>query len=557
MSKQGQFWVIDTEDDSKGNVYWVNYFNGVEHHSFNSSDRALEWLMRSEGEFWACNLEYDLINLFGALLEPLTVLTYGGFGLLKASVYGKPIQFRNTLRHWPLTVEEMGNRLGYPKLPFDPTNLEYCKRDCEVTWLFINSMFLKYEELGIEHIKATLPSTSLQFFTEKWCKVNWFRHADLGIWKFLARSRYGGRTEIFQLGEQRGYIHEYDLNSSYPAAMTHEEFPNLDTLRQVGKKVDFNKSGVVSCLVKAPNIEFPLLPYKEPESGKLLFPIGTFGGTWTYVEMRKALDLGYQILDIYDAIEYDLQPSPFKEYMTFIYHNRKVVYVEDELMGYTLKILMNALFGKWGEEGELQVISRGKRYVMRQVPKHSNMIWASYVLAYGRLNLYDCMIQASKVGKLLYTDTDSIFVKTATSKKPFPGSNVLGELSFKKTHGLAHFKLPKLYRVESKYKAKGIPSDKKNPEFPDRLKKAFFEEEVAEFMKPYRWIEAKKLHEQANVWRLVSKQVNSEYNKRLVLKNGATWPLTIGENRVINPIGNPVKNSKRKPKGRKLEKLEE
>lgn len=530
------FWVVDTEDDSKGHVYWVNFFNGVDHVSFDNPDRALEWLMLSEGEFWACNLEYDLINLFGPLLEKLTVLTYGGFGLLKASIYGKPVQFRNTLRHWPLTVEEMGKRLGFPKLPFDPTNLEYCKRDCEVTWLFINSMFRKYEELGIEHIKATLPSTSLQFFTEKWCKVNWFRHADLGIWKFLTRSRYGGRTEIFQLGEQRGNIHEYDINSSYPAAMKKEQFPNLDTLRQVGKNIDLSKAGVVSCLVKAPNIEFPLLPYKEPESGKLLFPIGTFGGTWTYVEMRKALELGYKILEIYDAIEYDLMPSPFKEYMTFIYGRRQEVKETDELMSYTLKILMNALFGKWGEEGELQVISRGKRYTMRQVPKHSNMIWASYVLAYGRLNLYDCMMRGAKAGRLLYTDTDSIFVKTNSKHKPFEGSNELGQLSYKGYHTLAHFKLPKLYRVDAKYKAKGVPNDRKNPQFPERLKKLFFEEEVAEFMKPYRWIEAKKLHEQANVWRMVSKQINSEYDKREILKNGRTWPLTIGENLVYNPV---------------------
>jgi len=122
------FWAFDTEDNSKGQVYWVNFFNGVEHVSFDNPDRAVEWLFSQEGEFWACNLEYDLINLFGPLMDQVCVLTYGGFGLLKASIYGKPVQFRNTLRHWPMTVEEMGVRLGYPKLPFDPTNLDYCAR---------------------------------------------------------------------------------------------------------------------------------------------------------------------------------------------------------------------------------------------------------------------------------------------------------------------------------------------------------------------------------------------------------------------------------------------
>lgn len=539
------FWVFDTEDDSKGHVYWVDFFNGVEHVSFDNSDRALEWIFLSEGEFWAVNLEYDLINLFGPLLENLCVLTYGGFGLLKASIYGKPIQFRNTLRHWPLSVEEMGQRLGFPKLPFDPTNLEYCRRDTEVTWLFVRSMFEKYYELGIEEIKATLPSTSLEFFTSKWCKVNWYRHGDLAIWKFLSKSRYGGRCEVFQMNQVVGNIHEYDINSSYPAAMKQKEFPNLDTMRHTGTNPDFSKAGVACCTVKAPRMEFPLLPYKDPESYKLLFPIGTFTGTWTYVELQQALKLKYTILKVHDSVEYDLMPSPFSEYMTFIYNRRQECKGKDELMSYTLKILMNALFGKWGEEGELQVISRGKRYTMRQVPKHSNMIWASYVLAYGRLALYKYMMQAVKYGTLLYVDTDSIFLKTHRREKPFPDSKELGELNYKACHRLAHFKLPKLYRVEDKYKAKGVPDDKRHT-FPQHLKKEFFDGEMAEFLKPYRWFEAKRLHEQANVWRTVTKELQSTYDKREILQNGKTFPLTIWENLVYKGGIKPTMKPKKK-----------
>lgn len=538
------FWVFDTEDDSQGKVYWVDFFNGVQHYSFDNSDRALEWLMMQEGEFWAVNLEYDLVNLFGPMLDPLTVLTYGGFGLLKASIYGKPVHFRNTLRHWPMSVEEMGVRLGYPKLPFDPTNLQYCQRDCEVTWRFIAAMFEKYEEIGIEEIKATLPSTSLQFFTSKWCKVNWYRHGDLAVWKFLAQSRYGGRCEIFQTGPVRGHIHEYDINSSYPAVMKSQRFPNLDTMQR-GKTIsDLEKAGVACCTVKCPSMEFPLLPYKAESGGKLLFPFGTFQGTWTYAELRKALELGYTILKVHDTIEYELMPSPFAPYIDFLYGRRQEVKGKDELMSYTLKILMNALFGKWGEEGELQVISRGKKYTMCQVPKHSNMIWASYVLSYGRLALYQYIQESFLHGTLLYCDTDSLFIKTNRKEQPFPGSSDLGKLGYKQHYKLAHFKLPKLYQADEHYKAKGVPNDKQH-EFPEHLKKAFFDGEVAEFLKPYRWMESKKLHEQANVWRTVTKQVQSEYDKRDTLLNGRTWPLKIESNLVYNQVQKPGRKRKR------------
>lgn len=544
------FWVFDTEDNSEGRVYWVDFYNGVEHVSFDNPDRAVEWLLCQEGEFWAVNLEYDMINLFNALLDKICVLTYGGFGLLKASVYGKKLQFRNTLRHWPMSVEEMGIRLGFPKLPFDPTNLAYCQRDTEVTWLFIRAMFERYYELGIKEIKATLPSTSIAFFTESWCKSNWYRHGDLSVWKFLSQSRYGGRCEIFQLNPVYGSIHEYDINSSYPAAMRDCPFPNLDTMVQGIKVPNWEKAGVACCTVSSPVREFPLLPYKDPESRKLLFPVGQFTGTWTYVELKKAIELGYRIDQVHRAVEYDLMPSPFSEYIDFLYNRRLEVKGKDELMSYTLKILMNALFGKWGEEGELQVISRGKRYTMRQVPKHSNMVWACYVLAYGRLNLYECLLKASKKGRVLYCDTDSVFVQTGSSEKPFPDSKKLGELSYKGLHRSAQFKLPKLYHVDDTYKAKGVPDDKK-AKFPGHLKKTFFEEGVAEFVKPYRWVESKKLHEQANVWRTVTKQLQSEYDKRQTLLNGRTWPLTIGENRVYNVDHKPPVKTKR----RELKKL--
>ena len=519
-------WTFDTEDNSKGSVYWVNFYNGTEHVPFSNPHRAIEWILQQDGDFWAVNLEYDLINLFGPLLDRLTVLTYGGFGLLKATVYKKPVKFFNTLRHWPLSVAEMGDRLGFPKLPFDPTNLIYCQRDCEVTYRFIMEMLERYRGLGIEQVNATLPSTALKYYLEKFCKVRWERHGDPKVWNFLARARYGGRTEIFYTKPVEDTVYEYDINSSYPAAMRAERFPDLDTCVTHPQTPDFSKEGVATLTVKAPTCEFPLLPFKSKEGGKLLFPMGRFTGSWTYPEIRQALKLGYTIEKYHGAIEYNSIASPFKEYIDHLYGQRKLMKGKDELMSYVLKLMMNSTFGKFGEEGELLVISRGVRHMLCQVPKHSNMIWAAYILAYGRLNLHTCMLKASEKGMLLYVDTDSVFVRC--TNKPFEDSRELGELAYKATYRYAHFKLPKLYRVDDHYKAKGVPLDKRHPEDLERLKREFFYDGVAEFMKPYRWIESKKLKEQANVWREVTKQLTATYDKRTMFKDGTTEPLSMG-----------------------------
>lgn len=521
-------WTFDTEDDSAGHVYWIDFFNGREHVSFDHFHRAIEWMLDQRGDFWAVNLEYDLINLFGPLLDQLCVLTYGGFGLLKASLYGRPVKFFNTLRHWPLSVAEMGARLGYAKLPFDPTSLIYCRRDTEITWLFIEEMCKRYVELGIEEIKATLPSTALALFRDQFCEVSYLRDPSLEVWNFLAQARYGGRCEVFYTKPITGAVFEYDINSSYPYAMRTENFPDLDTITVDPKTPDLDREGVGTLTVRCPTMQYPLLPYRRPDDGKLLFPTGVFTGAWTYPEIREALRLGYTIEKVHRVIEYDAQPSPFRKYIDFLYHKRLQVKESDPLMAYTLKIAMNATFGKFGEEGDLQVISRGKRYSLHQIPKHSNMVWAAYILAYGRLNLYQYMRQATKKGELLYVDTDSLFIKTQSGRKPFTDSPVLGSLAFKGCYRFAHFKLPKLYQVDTTFKAKGIPSDRQNPAFPDRLKKEFFYDGIAEFLKPYRWLEAKKLKEQPNVWHTVTKELRATYDKREVRKDGSTWPLKIG-----------------------------
>lgn len=521
-------WAFDTEDDSAGRVYWVNFFNGVEHVPFDHPHRAAEWILEQRGEFWAVNLEYDMINLFGPLLDKLCVLTYGGFGLLKATLYGRPVKFFNTLRHWPLSVEQMGERLGYPKLPFDPQNLAYCQRDCEVTWFFVRAMMDKYRELGMESVGATLPGTALKFFVSRFCQVAYQRDPDPEVWDFLCHARYGGRCEVFFTKPVESRVYEYDINSSYPAVMRSECFPDLSTLRKHVKRPRIDTAeGAAWVTVKAPPVHYPLLPWKSPETGKLLFPVGVFRGTWTYPELREALRQGYQILDVHRAMEYDPMPSPFAAYIDFLYTKRQAVKGVDELMSYTLKIAMNSTFGKFGEEGDLQVISRGTRYTLSQVPKHSNMIWAAYILAYGRLKLFTYMMRAAERGELLYVDTDSVFVRA--HRKPFgEGSSDLGALALKGTYGFAHFKLPKLYRVDAHYRAKGVPLDRHNTADPERLKREFFYDGIAEFLKPYRWLEAKKLKEQANVWRDVTKQLNATYDKRQVLPSGRTLPLRIG-----------------------------
>ena len=157
---------LDTEDDSQGTVTLINFFDGLEHVTFagpGMRERAWGWLQTVEPAWvWACNLEYDLINLFGDWLGKLTTLQYVSAGLMRATSREARVQFFDTLRHWPASVENMGREIGLHKLEatFDWSVdymrsglggalsfiglLTYCRRDTEIVWRYVVAMLERY-----------------------------------------------------------------------------------------------------------------------------------------------------------------------------------------------------------------------------------------------------------------------------------------------------------------------------------------------------------------------------------------------------------------------------
>lgn len=103
-------------------------------------------------EVWACNLEYDLVNVFGDWLGRICTLQYTSGGLIKATFRDRPgLVFRDTLRHWPVGVKAMGEIIGLPKIDVAGKfiDIEYCRRDTEIVWRFVMAMIKKYDRLGL------------------------------------------------------------------------------------------------------------------------------------------------------------------------------------------------------------------------------------------------------------------------------------------------------------------------------------------------------------------------------------------------------------------------
>ena len=561
---------LDTEDDSKGVVKLIDFYDGENHHSFpvhknttpeQQQNLAVNFLLDlgTNLDIWCTNLQYDLINTFGQDLSCLEI-SYVGSRIISARLPNTKVFFKDTLNHWKISVKEMGKRIGLEKLEDDlfdkkkiPTMdqlITRCHRDSEITYHFVSTMKAHYESFGAK-LKATIGSTALEFFNKNYYKHTNKRHIKTKDIEFMLKGYYGGRTEIFFNKPVEGNIQYWDFNSKYPDVMHKNPYPVIGKDCYIKtKKPDLTRIGVMDVTVSCPlDLYLPYLPCRA-DNGSLLFPVGEFRGHWTYYEINEAVKLGYKIIKIHDCIEFTRGTFyPFKDFVWDMYSKRQAAEkVGDQLLKDAFKLVPNNLYGKYGQGrdftqlvpyvgpeqlkagdavlGDMVLLkSRHKHF-----PVHTNMIWAMMTTAYARHDLYNGMRDVLKAGGLLiYCDTDSIIFES--NMAIFKNSNELGHLKSEGDFKYAWFKLPKLYHLIKAdnthiYKAKGIP-------YRDNKGEQYFNLGSATFERPYKLREClrrnlspkRKIKLIPNYWHEVTKFDKKTYDKRNVLKNGETSPI--------------------------------
>jgi len=164
----------------------------------------------------------------------------------------------------------------------------------------------------------------------------------------IRASYFGGRTEIFKIyGKNLKY---YDVTSLYPTVMHNKFFPVGKPVKVAGMSIaDF---GVCKVTVKAPDdLDIPLLPYRMPKTGKLLFPKGEWTGFYCTPELQKAKSLGYEI-----TVHYGYKFKPAKLFVEYVDEMFKLKNNSAKnSVDYTVsKLLMNSLYGKFGQRRERQ-----------------------------------------------------------------------------------------------------------------------------------------------------------------------------------------------------------
>lgn len=401
------------------------------------------------------------------------------------------IEFADTINYVAYGVEKLGSIIGFDKItppdwlgkkrPQNRTEWETLKkynvRDAEISAKFMVFVQETIIDLGGE-MQLTSASTSLNLFRRKYLKRYWVKESSVtkrDVEPLIRDAYYGGRTEAFA----RGYIKDanyYDINSLYPSVMRNE-FPlpqSAEYIREPAAYLIKVYHGVSTVKIRAPkNIHIPLLPKRHND--KLMFPRGTFTGSYNHVELRAAMKLGYKILEVTKQLIYTEVFSPFKEYVEDLYEKRLEYQQQGSPMQLVVKLMLNSLYGKFaqstvedvritrleGLSNKEIVKSLGKNYdalydydthILTKKEKQSKGVFifpimSSYCTSYARLKLYEYLQKYNP----LYCDTDSII-----TFDEIPTSAELGAMKLEMRIDEGVLVRAKFYRANEYIKIKGV-----------------------------------------------------------------------------------------------------
>ncbi len=272
--------------------------------------------------------------------------------------------------------------------------------------------------------------------------------------RFIRDSCYGGRllhyrkyfekdVTLINGKTSRGLV-SLDGNSLYPSAMFKGMYPigkpHVMTDNQCSPFIlrKFLEDGIMFIAeveLDAGNIRYPLLPYKT-EEGNLIYRAGKFTGVYNSVDLREAMNDGYELKKVLRGIFWYESSRIYYNCIEFMYNERLKLKKEDNPMEYVIKIIVNSMYGKnlemidnetiFTKEEEIKdKISTSELLKNGQYQHNVNLLnpiyrkplhLGSFILSYAR-KIMNNFIRKIGVENVFYSDTDSVYVPIESVEK--------------------------------------------------------------------------------------------------------------------------------------------
>lgn len=619
---RANFWTFDTETESLkgekfivGCIYQPSTRKGHEptYNIFNSIQEIVEFLNNYSRCFSKTNNHkgnYQNIFVHNLTFDIRFLLQYAtdhncGISISHMAAGSKDLVVELTLNNFvfrfidsvQLTLigqQELEETLlkkiiKYKGIKFDekklPTQAEYVRRvksDVDGLYQSLKVYFkLLHQLFGINtndrHL-ISLSRLSLKAFRTKYitkglynpfCHYNFqertyqIRHKDL-LMKIYS-SYFGGRTEI----NKRRIIDNaycYDVNSLYPAMFT-KDYP----IGKVWQRTVFNGVELRQCLDTYEGFmegslhewysDLPILPGKDSQN-RTVFSYGEKKGVYPFPEIRYGLS--QSLLQIHYPVRLILfkRGNFFNGFGEDCFAKRKEFIKDNNPLQFPLKIIMNSLYGKFGQKlqqpGQSYLSAAdyadfmiGKKQLGDFIPKTATKVHlitkgsinvikyennnnikpfymphiASYVTSYARIELHQAMV--ANYNKLAYVDTDSLWTEDEAQVNI---GDDLGEWKLEKICTHAAFMALKCYAYQAEelvIRIKGLSKKMITSasfscvkDFHQRFSSVLYQEDSR-----YNTIKQSLIMSNSFVSsHRRTKEITGLYTKRKVISNGDTVP---------------------------------
>lgn len=489
---------------------------------------------------WATNLEYDLVNLFGSERIREVLLRFGKTALVGATWRGHNVEFKDTVRHIPASVEELGRLVGLKKINLRMRSDQMrarCIRDAAITYRTARLIGKVYRVFG-EYPRLTLPSTAYHIWHKHYFKRPVYLPSD--EIRFAARDAYhGGRTEAFSIGNF-DHVNVIDVASMYPWALTAGPMGvPWGPFQRVGANEALTSLGLYRARVTVPHGILPPLPYRTKDG--TVYPAGTWTAWYMGEELAYAQSVGVRV-QVVEGFRFLSEVEPFADYVKMLFKKKSRA---RGAMRAVYKLMLNGTYGKFGQGGErVMCIPAEMLLDMKNPPQDfriwcglvfyrkkekpppwGNNLWAAVTTARARIKLHREMARLIARGcRVLYCDTDSVVFLGKSPRYPEKASRAglfetRGQyrqilIVGKKEYGLRVG--PRKWELH----AKGVPKSER---------KRYLREGVAEFSRPVKMRESSRINVAANTWRTVRKERRTVNRGREMQPDGRLRVLVVRE----------------------------
>lgn len=470
---------------------WYVFFLSLYRTSDKETRERLRYIYAHNGSGFDWLSFVDWANRNGHM-EKMKFIVSGGIGIgIDLTIPKVTVKLRDSVRLMPGTLDSLGKSFGTDdqkedvpqeykskmelyKFRYPAKFWQYLRKDVLALQEIVKTFWqLIYDKVGsIERLPMTLPALSMKLWRMT-LKKPIMVSSQRDLLDLERRAYTGGRTECY--AATTADVTVYDANSLYPTVMESQLYP---VSYRGGWTDEYNGlDGLYDVEYEQTTTKFK--PVLRDESSNAFTYVGS--GVYTKPELDKLTEIG-GTFRVRSGYVYDEMEPLFQSFIRDWYGTRLIAQqTGHDGLAYVCKILMNSLYGKFGqrEEGECiyfwdeetieketEKVANGDKdakefveygeYVIVKEQRHSETTFvaiAAYITSYARLNLYEQMEYVERNNGTLYaTDTDSVHV----SGTSIPTGQNLGEWKIEFSGRVAYLGKKLYARDDGTIKAKGI-----------------------------------------------------------------------------------------------------